>query len=241
MYKILLFRHYKDPLKRRLFYVSSLPKMRKKAFFILFTVSALISFGQQTINQHIEGELDKLYKEEYNRKKEIKISGKRYRIYNNYVTLGAGSGYNSAWKTGLLTTAVDFNFHLQKIHFQAGGFLQGRSYGDNQLGQFHLGVGYRKESYNYFWAAYGGISYTNGYFPVTVKDMNGQDSASKLNHFMQSGLYAAIQVFYKVKFDYGIGLTAFVDANQVQTIIGARIELFFSGAFRGNLRHKDDE
>ena len=232
---------YVNSPKRRIFYVYSLPEMAKRITFIVFIVLGFSLMGQETINQHIENELAKLYKEEYNRKKEIKIDGKKYRIYNNYVTLGAGKGYNTAWKQMMFTPAIDFNFHLQKTRFQAGGLLQGQSYGNNQLIQFHLCAGYHKESYKYFWSIYGGLSYVDGYHPLKLRDIAGNDSATILGHFKETGIYAAAQLFYKVKFDYGLGLTVFADANQKQSMIGARIELFFSGAFRGNLRHKDEE
>lgn len=235
------FYSFRDRLSGCLFCLSSLSEMLRKIAFILAFVSGSILQAQETLNQHIENELDKLYKEDYNKKKEIRIDGKKYRIYNNYLTVGAGKGYNTGWKDMLFTTALDFNFHLAKTRFQAGGLLQGRSYGNNQLVQFHLGFGYRKESYKYFWAIYGGLSYTDGYNPVKLQDRSGKDSTTILGHFTQNGIYAAAQLFYKVKFDYGIGLTLFADANQKQSIIGARIELFFSGAFRGNIRHKDED
>ncbi len=215
--------------------------MLKKILYIAFVCLGLSLTAQQTVNQHIENELSKLYKEDFNRKKEIKLDGKKYRIYNNYVTLGAGKGYNSGWKEVLFTSTLDFNFHLQKTFFQTGGLLQGRTYGDNRLIQFHLCAGYRKESFKYFWAAYGGLSYTNGYNPVKLKDKSGKDSTTILGYFKENGLYIAFQAFYKVKFDYGIGITFFASANQKQSVVGARIELFFSGAFRGNLHHKDEE
>ncbi len=214
--------------------------MLKWGFYILFVCSAVSLVAQQTIQQHTENELSKLYKEDFNRKKEIKLEGKKYRIYSNYVTLGAGKGYNTGWKEVLFTSALDFNFHLQKTYFQTGGLLQGRSYGDNRLIQFHLCAGYHKESYKYFWAIFGGLSYTDGYNPLKIKDVSGKDSAIILGHFKENGLYVAIQAFYKVKFDYGIGVTFFANANQKQSMIGARIELFFSGAFRGNILHKDE-
>lgn len=225
---------------RWLFCLSLSSQMLKKLAVICALLATFSLKAQQTVNQHIESELSKLYKEEYSRKKEIKVDGKKYRIYNNYVTLGAGEGYNTAFKTNLFTSGVDFNFHLQKSRFQAGGLLQGRSYNNSQLIQFHLCYGYRKESYKYFWAIYGGISYMDGYNPVKLKDVAGNDSTI-LAHFTQNGIYAAAQLFYKLKFDYGLGLTVFADANQRQNMIGARLELFFSGAFRGNLHHKDDE
>jgi hypothetical protein len=223
-----------------LFCVSSLPRMYKKIFFFLLIATSFVSFSQETVNQHIDGELNKLYNEEYSRKKEIKIDGKKYRIYNNYVTVGAGKGYNTGLKDVLFTPAVDFNFHIRKTKFQTGGLLQGRTFGDYQLIQFHLCVGYRKESFHYFWAVYGGLSYTDGYNPIRFKDVNGQDS-TVLGHFTQPGLYVAAQLFYKVKFDYGIGIAGFASYNSIQSAIGARIELFFSGAYRGTIRHTDEE
>jgi len=227
--------------ERCLFCVYSLPEMFKKISFLIFIASGFSLISQETLNQHIVNQLSALYKEEYDRKKEIKIDGKRYRIYNNYVTIGAGKGYNSGWQDVLFTPAIDFNFHLKKTCFQTGGMLQGQSYGNNQLIQFHVCAGYRKESYKYFWAIYGGLSYTDGYNPIKIKDRSGSDSATILGHFKETGLYVAAQAFYKVKFDYGIGLTLFGDVNARQSMVGARIELFFSGAFRGNLHHKDEE
>ena len=184
--------------------------------------------------------LKQMYAEPYDRKREIRLDGKKYRIYNNYVTFGVGKAYNSAWKQLFLATAADFNFHIAKAHFQLGGFLQGQNFYTRQQVQLHLGGGYRRESYQYFWAAFGGLSYTNGYYPFTLKTMGGSDS---LIHPVMSvpGLYAAVQLFYKLRFDYGIGLTVFGDVNQLQSTVGARIELFFSGAYRGTVVRKDED
>src|SRR6185503_4344931 len=102
--------YHKDSIRQIkgcLFCLSSLPRMHKKIIFLFLMATALVSFSQETINQRIEGELNKLYKEEYSRKKEIKIDGKKYRIYNNYVTVGAGRGYNTGLKDVLFTPAVD--------------------------------------------------------------------------------------------------------------------------------------
>jgi hypothetical protein len=212
----------------------------KKCLFILFLIPFTL-LGQETLNEHIENELSKLYKEEYSRKKEIKLDGKKYRIYSNYLTAGAGKCYNSIWNETMLATAIDFNFHLNKQYFQIGGQLLGSSFGNNQLAQAHLGTGYHKESYKYFWSAYGGLCLTDGYYPRVGKDINGNDSLLPLGTMKEVGIYAAFQAFYKIKFDYGIGGTLFADANSKEYTIGLRIELFFSGAFRGNIRHKDED
>lgn len=217
--------------------------MYRKALFIFLLAPALLARAQgdkSAFGKEPDSKLSQLYREPYDRKREIRLDGKKYRIYNNYVTLGVGKGYNSAWKELFVATGADFNFHIRKAGFQAGGYLQGQDFYTKQQLQAHLASGYRKESYQYFWAAYGGISYTNGYYPKTLKSVAGNDS---LIHpvMSEAGLYAAVQLFYKVRFDYGIGLTVFGDVNGKQSMVGARIELFFSGAYRGTVLHKDEE
>jgi len=214
-----------------------------KALFLLLIGFVALTKAQNSpsaFGKEPDSQLKELYKEPYDKKREIKLDGKKYRIYNNYVTFGVGKGYNSVWDQGFLATAADFNFHIRKPYFQAGSYLQGHDFYTRQQVQLHLAAGYRSESYKYFWAAFGGVSYTNGYFPYALKDIKGEDS---LIHPIMSevGLYAAFQLFYKLKFDYGIGLTAFADVNSKQYMVGARIELFFSGAYRGTILHKDEE
>lgn len=216
--------------------------MIKNLLFLLFTGSALLSFGQGAPrSENPDQQLTGLYKEDYDRKKEIRYDGKKYRIYNNYVTLGVGKGYNSIWKDTWTYTGVDFNFHIRRAYFQGGGFVSGPSFYNKEQVQLHLAGGYRKESYKYFWAVFGGLSFTNGFYPVPVKDMAGNDSAKAYPIMSEVGAYVAAQLFYKLKFDYGIGLTAFADANSKQYCVGARIELFFSGAYRGTIRHKEQD
>lgn len=218
----------------------------KKALFFLLIGSAAIMVAQgdkSAFGKEPNSQLKELYKEPFDRKKEIKLDGKKYRIYNNYVTLGVGKGYNTIWDQAWFATAADFNFHIQKAYFQSGFMVQGPSFYNRQQVQLHLAGGYRKESYKYFWAAFGGLSYTNGYYPLMLKGVNGKDSAYANPPPLMSevGLYAAVQLFYKVKFDYGIGLTIFGDVNEKQSMVGARIELFFSGAYRGTIIRKDIE
>lgn len=215
----------------------------KNALFALLI--GYVAFTQAQVGKSVFGkdpdnQLSALYKAEYNRKAEIKLDGKKYRIYNNYVTFGIGKGYNSIWNQGFVTTGIDFNFHLGKTYFQAGGYVQGPGFYNKEQVQLHLAGGYRKESYQYFWAAFGGISYSNGYYPVMVNGIVHQDS-TVYPIMSQVGAYAALQMFYKLKFDYGIGLTVFGDVNSKQYMVGARIELFFSGAYRGTVIHKDEE
>jgi hypothetical protein len=173
-------------------------------------------------------EIATLYREPFDKKKEIVLENKRFRIYNNYLTAGAGKCYNSGWKDWELSTAFDYNFHVKKNHFQFGAMLAGPGLRDNNCIQMHMGWGYRFERTNYHWAAYGGLSYSDGYY------LRGQDIDSIYKvKFSAIGVYANLQCYYKLKFDYGLGFSAFLDANSKQTISGIRIELFFSGSYKG--------
>lgn len=217
--------------------------MPKTICILLLLLAALAVNGQgskSAFGKDPNDQLSTLYKEAYDRKREIKLDGKKYRIYNNYVSFGIGKGYNTVWKQLFLVTAADFNFHIRKANFQVGGHLQGQDFYTRQQVQLHLGSGYRKESYQYFWAAYAGLSYSNGYFPYTVQGRSGKDSV--IHPLMsEPGLYIAVQGFYKVRFDYGIGLSLFADVNKLQSMAGARIELFFSGAYRGTVVRKEED
>ncbi|HKC68329.1 MAG TPA: hypothetical protein VKG26_08870 [Bacteroidia bacterium] len=180
-------------------------------------------------------ELIKLYKDTFDRKKEIVLQNNRYRIYNNYLSIAVGKCYNSGWKETDLCTAFDFNFHAAKLNFQVGGNLVGPALWNNNCIQLHAGWGYRIERCNYLLAAYGGISFSDGYYLV---------SDTLKTRLTAIGAYAALQAYYKIKFDYGIGISTFFDANAKQTLAGIKLELFFSGAYKGHKKinyAKEDE
>ena len=176
--------------------------MMKQVFFpALFIGLSSLSLAQGkagSTGYGPAGQLKSMYAEPYERKKEIRLDGKKYRIYSNYVTLGAGKGYNNLWNDLMFTPAVDFNFHLQKTYFQAGSYLLGHSFGNNQQVNMHVAGGYHKESYKYFWAAYGGLSYDYGYYPFMLQDMNGKDSATVSKTSSEVGPYFALQALPNV-------------------------------------------
>jgi hypothetical protein len=172
-------------------------------------------------------EIIKLYKDTFERKKEIVLQNKRYRIYNNFLSAGIGQCYNSGWQEMEINTSFDFNFHARKNYFQIGGNLVGPALWNNNCIQLHAGWGYRLERCNYMLAAYGGVSFSDGYYLQTT-DTN--TVKTKMNSV---GGYIALQAFYKFKFDYGIGMSTFFDVNAKQSLVGIKIELFFSGAYKG--------
>jgi hypothetical protein len=180
-------------------------------------------------------ELITLYKDTFDRKKEIILQNKRYHIYNNYLSAGVGQCYNSGWQQVELCTSFDFNFHARKNYFQIGGNLVGPALWNNNCIQLHAGWGYRLERCNYMLAAYGGVSFSDGYY------LQNDTVKVKMNSV---GGYIALQAFYKFKFDYGVGVSTFFDVNAKQSLAGIKIELFFSGAYKGFKKRnyaKEDE
>ena len=172
-------------------------------------------------------EIAALYKLPFDKKQEIVLQNKRYRIYNNYVTGGVGKCYNSSWQDLETSTSLDYNFHLKRNRFQTGFLLAGPSFRNNNVIQLHAGMGYRLERCNYHWAVYGGVSYSDGY---RLQSSSVPDSVFK---FSTIGVYSNLQFFYKLKFDYGLGVSAFIDANTREVLTGINIQLFLSGAYKG--------
>ncbi|MFL5754225.1 MAG: hypothetical protein ACJ76F_12505 [Bacteroidia bacterium] len=169
--------------------------------------------------------------DEYNPKKEVTFDGKRYRVYNNYLTIGAGQAHSSYAGTQFVG-ALDFNFHLQKYYFQTGGMLSGDHFGLYNNVQAHLCLGKRFEQNRYNIAGYLGVSYSS-------TNRSYEDSVIHAVYIKKPGFYACVQTTYKYKYDLGIGLAFFADFNDAQSIYGLRLELFFSGAYRRAVKGKE--
>lgn len=165
---------------------------------------------------------------EFNRKQEIVVDGKRYRVYNNWLTAGAGVGYNTRWPKDEKNIGADFSFHIKQQYFRLGGFLSGSDYRASNNYNAHLCVGLRKEKEKYNLSAFIGPSAS--YFKRPLKDSAEYNLASVYNEF---GGYAVVEAVYKIKYDVGIGGQIFCDYNRVQTVYGVRLVLYFSGAYRG--------
>src|SRR4051812_31200796 len=74
----------------------------------------------------------------YDRKEEIIYSGKRYRIHNNYMTIGAGILTSSIRTGSQKALGIDLQFHIRRQHFQTGVLMSGPAFGDNNNVQGHL-------------------------------------------------------------------------------------------------------
>lgn len=164
----------------------------------------------------------------FNPKKEIVYEGKRYRVYNNWLSIGGGAGYNTKWPKDEKNLAADFSFHIQQYYFRLGAFMSGRDFTASNNYNFHAGIGLRKEQKKYNLSAFMGPSTSNFRRPLS-------DSVTyNLNTvYNELGLYTCVEAVYKLKYDVGLGGQIFCDYNRVQMVYGVRLILYFSSAYRG--------
>lgn len=167
----------------------------------------------------------------FNPKEELIFDGKRYRKYNNYLTLGIGKAFSNVRTKDQNLIGVDFQFHIKRNYFQIGFFMSGNDLLANNNISGHLCYGLRRERARTNFAAYIGPSYN--YFVVAIKDTAGIYHPL-INNLL--GGYICLQGIYKFKYDVGIGLELFADINEKQQLFGGRIIIYFSGAFRGEKR-----
>ncbi len=205
---------------------------QKPAFFYLRSVRTnclilyitLIVFHQLLIAQSGE---------DYNPKKEISFDGKKYRVHNNYLTIGAGKARNTYVGALQFNAAADFNFHIKQHRYQTGIILAGKRFGSYDHLQFHVCYGKRFEQNRYNLAGYLGGSYSS-------MNRSYEDSIFHPKIVKSPGLYACVQMHYKFKYDLGIGCCFFADFNSTQSLYGIRLELFFSGAYRRAVRGEEN-
>lgn len=91
-----------------------------------------------------------------------------------------------------------------------------------------MGYGYRKESARYNVAFFGGPTFFYGVVGVP-------DTANtfKPEFYQGVGVYAAAQAATKLVYDIGIGAELFAELNYKQNVVGIKLFLFFSGAYKG--------
>jgi hypothetical protein len=165
------------------------------------------------------------------------ISNKKYKYYNSWLSGGGGIQKNlTRDKSPGFAGGVDFNFHLKQHYFQIGALLTGKQFGTYNNYQFHVCYGKRFEDKNIHLAGFVGLSYSTGYQSTQVDSITFNTRAYK-----QPGIYVEGQAVKKLAYDVGVGVSLFGDWNQEQTILGAKLILYFSGAYKGkqNAYYKD--
>jgi len=164
----------------------------------------------------------------YSRKEEIIYDGKRYRIYNNYLTLGAGFANSNIRTSSQKCIGIDYNWHIRRQYFQTGVMMSGGDFGDNNNIQAHFAYGLRHERNTSNFALFLGPSFSTG-----VEGAAGSPAV----FYDTFGMYGSAQAVSKFLFDIGLGLEIFGDVSPKQSLFGFKIIAFFSGAYKGEKRN----
>ncbi|MGQ0828191.1 MAG: hypothetical protein ACT4ON_07340 [Bacteroidota bacterium] len=153
------------------------------------------------------------------------IDNKKFKYFNNWLTVGGGWQQNLTYDRPLgFTGGLDFNFHIKQHYFQAGTNITGVKFGFYNNYQLHLGYGKRFEDRAIHAAGFVGLSYSSGRKKI--------DSVY-IQPFSEPGIYLQGEVVVKITYDVGIGVSLFADMNQEQSMMGLRFILYFSGAYKG--------
>ena len=167
-------------------------------------------------------------KEIYYRQEEILLDGKRYRRYNNYLTLGPAFLNSNIRSQSQKGVGIDFQYHIRRQYFQTGFMMSGIDFGNNNNILVHAGYGLRRERNYYSLAAYAGASYHYG--------VEGDVNLRPVFYY-SPGVYICLQAVTKFSYDLGLGVEGFADFSTRQTLAGFKVIAFFSGGYRGPKRN----
>ena len=157
------------------------------------------------------------------------INNNKFHYYNNWLTIGGGWQQNLTYQRNLgFAGGLDFNFHIKQYYFQSGVMITGESFGFYNNYQIHFGYGKRFEDKDYHFAAFIGLSYSEG------AQINQIDSIRYTTKpYGQAGIYIQGEVVKKITYDIGAGVSLFGDFNKEQSIVGLKFMLYFSGTYSG--------
>jgi len=207
--------------------------LKKQLSILFFIVISFVASAQTdtVINGKRYKIVDDQKVENKNKKRTIPIdstfviNNKKFRYYNNWLTVGGGWQQNVTYNRPLgFTGGLDYNFHVKHHYLQLGTNITGTKFGFYNNYQVHLGYGKRFEDKAIHAAGFAGLSFSSGRKKI--------DSVY-IDPFTAPGIYIQGEVVVKVSYDVGIGASLFGDFNQVQSMIGFRFILYFSGSYQG--------
>lgn len=199
--------------------------MKKVRFFVFLLLMLFslpkISFGQDTAK----------YVVRENFKREIVINHQRFRVYNNWSTVGFGLAWHSANPRTQVVLGFNYNFHIHQHYFRLGGMISGDLQDRFSLRNNYQGhaawIPMRVDNAKYHLALMGGISYSTGYKYVYAGHYDN------IHPYHVWGGYAEAQYVRKLTYGVGVGGAFFVNVNSANTIIGVRLDLYLSSAYKG--------
>lgn len=161
------------------------------------------------------------------------------RIYKpgcNFFTIESGAGFNPSLNTIESSSALSYSFRVNNTYIRIGyhssgnKFFTQRSY--QKLNDIFGIFGYRTENMKYNFSVFGGPSYAYG-----AKYHHTDSLGMKwYKVFGNIGLFACASLSYKFLYDIGAGLSVFCSYNKDYMVAGLKINIFFSGAFKGQIK-----
>ncbi len=162
----------------------------------------------------------------YDRGKQLEHNGNLYKVYNNWISGGAGYGFSYSPDRDIFHLGLDYNFHIKWHYFRTGFFLSGRRFGDYDNTNFHACYVLRKETIKYNFSGFAGPSHSSGFRWTSGKP-------DYKNVYREVGLLGGVQAVWKLKYDVGLGLSLIGDWNKYQSMVLLRADLYLSGAYAG--------
>lgn len=161
----------------------------------------------------------------------IIINGNKYREHAGWVNAGPGIGYFFTKDEALPCLGIGYNFRFKEKYYKvgfvrtgnislAGGYV-GASY--FFLNDVHIARGKRIQSRYFNYSYFVGGSYCSA--------TNYLNVATPVKRTV--GVYGEASAVVKPLYDLGIGVTAYGNLNFELPVIGLRLDVYFSGAFRG--------
>lgn len=213
--------------------------MKKISLVFLVVINTLKS-------QNIK--VDTIYKDSVPFK--ILYDNKIYKLNAGFFTIGTGLFLSNNISYNMKGISLHFNFHIFREVYTQVGLIRIK---DNKSFTFpekkDVTISYfnflfspfviKKENIHFAFIFNSiGVAYGGGYKDETYHYKGGiaQDSTNTIqNNYFGWHFYSSVQCVYKFKYDLGIGADMYAEYFNDQTVIvGIKISLYFSAAFRGN-------
>ncbi len=214
--------------------------MRKTLVFIFLFFSLGTVFAQRYPKVSVASKDTSTVKQKPKKEfLEYYIGDYKFKERNNYLSFGFGpsfypqfDGINNA------NLSVDFHYfdkldrqwllgyqaHYQNYLLSGGPFVY--------LNSIKFGRAlYRKEAQYFKWVTYAvpNVLFTNYYPTDTVKTLSGKYSIGV-------GLQIQTEFFFKPVYDFGVGVSPFVNLNTIQTVAGLTFTIYGSNAMSKKMR-----
>lgn len=175
------------------------------------------------------------------------IGNKIYRQFANYLLISYGVGFNFRQHNSEQAGSFFYTFRLKKQPFRVGYSVVSRyfvlSRTLQKINDLVFAVGKRVETPQANFSLFAGLSYSYGtYFFYHEPSMD----VDFYRAYRKPGIYLELELTKKIFYDIGIGASLFgtfnngyaeyfKEVNHFYGAVGMKVNLYFSGAYRGEI------